>query len=100
MSISYASAGAVAVIDEVVFVNERQDGRIEGIKEGVLGLIARVLSVEEENFQLREVNRNLEEHVGRDRERIRSLERTVGTLVRIIPKTLNYTLFFLSLSLT
>ena len=45
---------------------------------------ARVLSVEEENRQLREVNRNLKEHVGREGERIRSLERTVGTLRTLI----------------
>ena len=56
VSICYAGAAAVAVIDEVVFVNERQDEKMEGIKEGVLGLTARVLSVEEENRQLREVN--------------------------------------------
>ena len=37
-----------------------------------------MLSVEEENHQLREVNRNLKECVGREGERIRSLERTVG----------------------
>ena len=83
-SISYAGAAAVAVINEVVFVNKRQDERIEGIGEGVLGLTARVLSVEEENHQLREVNRNLEECVGRDGERVRSLERTVGTLRTLI----------------
>ena len=36
---------------------------MEGIEEEALGLPARVLSVEEENHQLREVNRNLEERV-------------------------------------
>ena len=46
--------------------------------------MARVSSVEEENRQLREVNRNLEEHVGREGERIQSLERTVGTLRTLI----------------
>ena len=52
-SISYAGAAAVAIIDEVVFVNERQDVRMEGIEEGVLDLTARVSSVEEESCQLR-----------------------------------------------
>ena len=83
-SISYAGATAVTVIDEVAFVNKRQDERMEGIEEGVLGLMARVLSVEEENHQLREVNRNLKECVGREGERIRSLERTIGTLRMLI----------------
>ena len=41
-------------------------------------------SVEEENCQLRKVNRNLEEHVGREGERIRSLERTIGMLRMLI----------------
>ena len=50
-SISYAGATAIAVIDEVAFVNERQDERMEGIEERVLGLMARVLSMEEENCQ-------------------------------------------------
>ena len=84
VSISYAGAAAVAIIDELAFVNERQDERMEGIEEGVLGLTARVLSVEEENCQLREVNRNLEEHVGREGERIHSLERTVRMLRTLI----------------
>ena len=79
-SIGYAGAAAIAVIDEVAFVNERQDKRMDRIEEGILGLTAKVSSVEEENCQLREVNRNLEEHVGREGERIRSLERTVRTL--------------------
>ena len=47
-----------------------RDERMEGIEEGVLGLMARVSSVEEENCQLKEMNRNLEEHVGREGERI------------------------------
>ena len=80
MSIGYAGAAAIAVIDEVAFVKKRQDKRMEGIEEGVLGLTARVLSVEEENHQLREVNRHLKECVRREGERIRSLERTVGML--------------------
>ena len=84
MSISYAGATAVAIIDELVFVNERQDERMEGIEEGVLGLTARVSSVKKENHQLREVNRNLEEHVGREGERICSFERTVGVLRMLI----------------
>ena len=84
VSIGYAGAATVAVIDEVVFVNKRQDERMEGIEEGVLGLMARMSSVEEENHQLREVNRNLKEHVGREGERIRSLERTVGMLRTLI----------------
>ena len=83
-SIGYAGATAVAVIDEVAFVNKRQDERMKGIEEGVLGLMARVLSVKEENCQLREVNRNLKEGVGREGERIRSLERTVGMLRMLI----------------
>ena len=82
-SMSYAGATAVAVID-VVFVNKRQDERMEGIEEGVLGLTARVSSVEEENRQLREVNRNLKERIGREGERIRSLERTIWTLRTLI----------------
>ena len=54
-SIGYAGAAAIAVMDKVVFVNERQDERIEGIEEGALSLVLRVASVEEENHQLREV---------------------------------------------
>ena len=50
---------------------------MEGIKEGVLGLTARMSSVGEENH-------NLEEHMGREGERIRSLERTVGMLRMLI----------------
>ena len=84
VSIGYAGVAAVAVIDEVTFENERQDERMEGIEEGVLDLMARVLSVEEENRQLREVNRNLEEHVGREGEWIRFLERAVRMLRMLI----------------
>ena len=54
-SIGYAGAAAIAVMDEVAFVNERQDKRMEGIEEGALSLVPRVSSVEEENRQLREV---------------------------------------------
>ena len=75
---------SVVIIDELAFVNKRQDKRMEGIEEGVLGLMARVLLVEEENRQLREVNRNLEECSGREGERICSLERTIGTLRTLI----------------
>ena len=84
VSIGYAGVAGVAVIDEVTFVNERQDERMEGLEEGVLDLMARVLSVEEENHQLREVNRHLEEHVGREGEWIRFLERAVGMLRMLI----------------
>ena len=49
------TATAVAVMDKVAYVNERQDEKMEGIKESALGLVSRVVSVEEENFQLREV---------------------------------------------
>ena len=52
VSIGYAGAAADTIIGELAFVNERQDQRMEGIKEGVLGLMARMLSVEE-NHQLR-----------------------------------------------
>ena len=51
VSIGYAGATVVTVIDEVALVNRRQDERMKGIEEGVLGLTARVLSVEEENHQ-------------------------------------------------
>ena len=54
-SIGYAGAAAIAVMDEVAFVNERQNERMEGIEEGALSLVPRVMSVEEENCQLREV---------------------------------------------
>ena len=83
-SIGYTSAAAVAVMDEVAFVNERQDKRIEGIEEGALSLVPRVLSVEEENCQLREVQRAQEERIVWDRERIWELERSVGTLRTLI----------------
>ena len=83
-SIGYAGATAVAVMDEVTFVNERQDERMEGIKEGALSLVSRVVSVEEENHQLREVQRAQEERISRDGERIRDLERTTGTLRTLI----------------
>ena len=53
---------------------------MEGIKEGALWLTASVSSVEEENHQLREVNRNLKEDVGREGERIRLLKSTIRTL--------------------
>ena len=89
-SIGYAGATAVAIIDELAFVNERQDKRMEGIKGGVLGLTARVSSVEEENHQLREVNRSLEEHVGREGERIWSLERTIRMLRTLINSLVNH----------
>ena len=74
----------MAIVDELAFVNERQDERMEGIKEGVLGLMARVSLVKEENHQLREVNRNLEECVGREGESICSLERTIRMLRTLI----------------
>ena len=48
-SIGYAGAAAVAIMDEVAYVNERQDKRMEGIEESALGLLSRVVSVEEEN---------------------------------------------------
>ena len=83
-SISYAGAAAVAVMDEVAFVNERQDERMEGIEEGALSLVPRVSSVEEENRQLREVQRAQEEWIVWDRERIRELERSVRTLRTLI----------------
>ena len=83
-SIGYAGAATVAVMDEVVFVNERQDERMEGIEEGALSLVSRVASVEEENYQLREVQRAQGEWIVLDRERIRDLERSVGTLRTLI----------------
>ena len=83
-SIGYAGAVAVAVMDEVAFVNERQDERMEGIEEGALSLVLRVSSVEEENRQLREVQRAQEERIVRDGERICELERLVGTLRTLI----------------
>ena len=83
-SIGYASAAAVAVMDEVAFVNKRQDKRMEGIEEGALSLVPRVSSVEEENRQLREIQRAQEERIVRDGERIRELERSVGMLRTLI----------------
>ena len=83
-SIGYAGAAAVTVMDEVAFVNERQDERIEGIEEGALSLVLRVVLVEEENHQLREVQRAQEERISQDGERIRDLERMTGTLRTLI----------------
>ena len=40
-SIGYTGATAIAVMDEVAYVNERQDERMEGIEEGTLSLISR-----------------------------------------------------------
>ena len=83
-SIGYAGAAAITVMDKVAFVNERQDERMEGIKEGALSLVPRVMSVEEENRQLREVQRAQEEQIVWDGERIRELESSVGTLRTLI----------------
>ena len=83
-SIGYAGAAAVAVMDEVAFVNERQDERMEGIEEGALSLVSRVAPVEEENRQLGEVQRAQQERISRDQERIRDSERTTGTLRTLI----------------
>ena len=83
-SIGYAGAAAIAVMDEVAFVNERQDERMEGIEEGALSLVPRVMSVEEENRQLREVQWAQEEQIVQDRERIWELERLVGMLRTLI----------------
>ena len=71
-------------MDEVAFVNKRQDERMEGIEEGALSLVPRVMSVEEENRQLREVQWAQEERIVWDGERIRELERSVGTLRTLI----------------
>ena len=71
-------------MDEVAFVNEKQDERMEGIEEGALSLVPRVSSVEEENHQLREVQWAQEERIVQDGERIRELERSVGTLRTLI----------------
>ena len=71
-------------MDEVAFVNERQDERMEGIEKGTLSLVPRVSSLEEENCQLREVQRAQEERIVRDGERIRDLERSVGMLRTLI----------------
>ena len=71
-------------MDEVAFVNKRQDERMEGIEEGALSLAPRVSSVEEENRQLREVQRAQKERIVWDRERVQELERSVGTLRTLI----------------
>ena len=71
-------------MDEVAYINERQDKRMEGIEESTLGLLLRVASVEEENCQLREVQWAQEEQIVQDRERIQDLERSVGTLRTLI----------------
>ena len=55
-----------------------------GIEKSALGLLSRVASVEEENCQLREVQRVQEEQIVQDEERIRGLERSVGTLRTLI----------------
>ena len=57
-------------MDEVAYVNERQDKRMEGIEEGALRLLSRVTSMEEENHQLGEVQWAQEEWIVWDRERI------------------------------
>ena len=57
---------------------------MEGIEEGALSLVSRVASVEEENCQLREVQRVQEEQIVRDGERIWDLERLTGTLRTLI----------------
>ena len=57
-------------MDEEAYVNERQDKRMEGIKESTLGLLSRVTSAEEENHQLKEVQRAQEEQIVWDRGRI------------------------------
>ena len=71
-------------MDEVAFFNERQDKRMERIEEGALSLVPRVMSVEEENRQLREVQWAQEERIVWDGERIWDLERLVGTLRTLI----------------
>ena len=71
-------------MDEVAFVNERQDKRMEGIEEGALSLVSRVVLVEEENCQLREVQQAQEEQIVWNGERIWDLERLVGMLRTLI----------------
>ena len=71
-------------MDEVAFVNERQEERMEGIEEGALSLVSRVVSVEEENHQLREVQWAQEEWIVRDGERIQDLERSCRMLRTLI----------------
>src|ERR1700743_2920040 len=72
-SIGYTGAAAVAVMDEVAYISERQDERMEGIEEGALSLVSRVVSVEEENHQLREVQQAQEEWIVWDGGGIRGL---------------------------
>ena len=57
---------------------------MEGIEEGALSLVPRVMSVEEENHKLREVQQAQEERIIWDGERIQELERSVGTLRTLI----------------
>ena len=57
---------------------------MEGIEEGALSLVPRVMSVEEENHKLREVQQAQEEQIIWDGERIQELERSVGTLRTLI----------------
>ena len=71
-------------MDKVAFVNKRQDKRMEGIEEGALSLVPRVMPVEEENHQLREVQQAQEERIVWDGERVRELERSVGMLRTLI----------------
>ena len=72
--IGYASAAAIVVIEHVAFVNKKQNNRMEGIEEGVLELITRVLLGEREVQELQISNWDLVEHLEREG------ERTVGTL--------------------
>ena len=71
-------------MDEVAYVNERQDERMEGIEESTLGLLSRVASAEEENCQSRKVQWAQEERIVQGGERIQDLERSVGTLGMLI----------------
>ena len=57
---------------------------MEGIEEGALSLVPRVMLVEEENHQLREVQQAQEEQIVQDGERIRELERSVGTFRTLV----------------
>ena len=83
-------------MDEVAFINKRQDERMEGIEEGALSLVSRVASVEEENRQLREVQWGQEERISQDGERIRDLERLVGVIGHQIFASLTFFKPFLS----
>ena len=65
-------------------MNKKQDNRMEGI-EGVLGLMTRVSSTEEDVCQLREINRGLEECLGHEGERVRSLEREYQAVPLTVP---------------